>query len=215
MKKDYLRKIIREEIHRIIERTGVNLHGSEDSQRAFVMQLAKKHGGYISASLIAYTLGITRKQLQQTGYAKRIYNDKYRKTDDFERVRESVPFQSEAIYKLVGTPPDSIETLDKFADMETKLYKKTEGIFYPIYYVSDGQWALQGYLNVSINEPVKTLFDSLPVEDKKNCKLGEPFKKEPSMSKYKVPIVTMDTLPEFIQNTLLTPVDEQKHIGRM
>lgn len=106
-----------------------NLHGDERTQRQFVIDLAKKIGGYISISDIASALDRTNDEI--AGNYARLIRHFGNKDNEFVKVVPEEPFKSAAIYQYVGK-----DMTDKQIDIEDK--KKEELIKFknamPYYY---------------------------------------------------------------------------------
>jgi hypothetical protein len=131
MKKSELISLIKEVLQDMTSKIKEdNIHG-EGTQRQFVINLAKKLGGYISISDIADALGLTNDDVRNN-YARliRYFSNK---NNDFEKVVPEVPFRSAAIYKYVGADmtPKQIDMAEKKFEEEKK-FKAAMPYFYPI-----------------------------------------------------------------------------------
>lgn len=142
-----------------------NLHKDERTQRQFVIDLAAENPyGLISISDVAGALNTTRDAIRNN-YARQIryYADK----DDFTKVVPEVPFRSAAIYQLVShskSAPLSRQQLDKIQDEEELKYKKTTGVFYPVYMrqKNESRSVLVGLLNLRQSDDVREYQKLLP-----------------------------------------------------
>jgi len=142
-----------------------NLHKDERTQRQFVIDLASENPyGLISISDIADALNTTRDAIRNN-YARQIRF--FANKDDFTKIVTEVPFRSAAVYQLVShskSAPLSRQQLDKIQDEEELKYKKTTGVFYPVYMRQKnvGKSTLMGLLNLRQNDDVKLYQQLLP-----------------------------------------------------
>jgi hypothetical protein len=83
-----------------ITKPETHLHSTGESMRKFVVDLAKKNNGTLSLSDIALALNTTNDKVQS--YSRRMYVDASKgEKQDFEKIIPEVPFQQNAVYRLV------------------------------------------------------------------------------------------------------------------
>lgn len=203
MKKSELVQIIREEIQAAVQEYAKvgdpsNWHGTDESQRSWVMKLAAKDAlGIISLSRIADALDVPRQAIHNTyGRIIRHYEDKH----DFKMIIPNVPFQSEAVYQLIGTPPLSEEDMQKVEAEEAKLYKKTTGVYYSIrlHQKLNAAMPLICWLNLSKGENPEPYFAKIPDRDSYHIST-KPLEKGPKQGET---IVTKDDWDAFVRDNM-------------
>lgn len=178
-----------------------NLHGDERTQRQFVIDLASQHPfGLISISDIADALNTTRDDIRDT-YARQIRY--YADRDDFEKIVPEVPFRSSAIYQLVSrakSAPLSRNELEQIKDEEELKYKKTTGVFYPLFMRSSGRSHLVGLINLRDSDKIKDYEKLLP----------PPEDIDGDVVSYNILNKKMKNIPTSLQNAEIIPKGEFK-----
>ena len=200
-----IQEVIQEELDEFAKRAPVghpsNLHGSEESQRDWVMRAAAKNG-WISAAWIAEELGIPRQMINHWGYIKRIGRDPSRAEQDFVKVVQDVPFQHGAIYQLLGTPPLSPEEIEQVMAREESLYKKTQGVYYAVFLSPNinQSMPLLGWLNLQKGEDPTPYKEMIPKDLRGDYVFSKkPLEKGPKETDT---ILNKDTWKEFVQTKL-------------
>lgn len=157
-----VRNIIME---RVNNDDSTNLHFDSRTQRQFVIDLAKKLGGYITLSDIATALGVTNDDVKDNyGRLIRYFNNR---ENDFVKVVPEVPFRSAAIYQYVGADK-SERQLDLSTKKEEELKKFQESL--PYYYNIRKRHVNQGLITVAFlrirrDENINDYINMLPTSD--------------------------------------------------
>jgi hypothetical protein len=176
----------------------MNLHGTNETQRSYILNLAKKLGGYISIGDIANDLGVTHKTINGN-YSRLIchYSDK---ENDFRKIIEEVPFVSGAVYQLVTEPPPSPEELIRIELREQEIYKRTTGVFYSVHLSPklNPQVPLVAWLNLTKLDNLKTYIDMLPEDIRGDFYFSTKAKSRGPKEDDTIPVYTKDNWKEFI-----------------